>query len=79
MSSGLLRYLPFSQTYPTMDRPCLALGSCFTAASFTRGLRPRASAGGSTGVLTVRGTPGQLHQIDRGIQIPIQTRPHCSQ
>ena len=32
----------------------------------------RASAGGSTGVLTVRGTPGQLFEIDGGIQIPVQ-------
>ena len=37
--------------------------------------RPRASADSSTGVVTVRGTPGQLHQIDRGIQIPIQHQP----
>ena len=35
----------------------------------------RASAGGSTGVLTVRGTPGQLFEIDRGIQISIQHQP----
>ncbi len=34
-------------------------------------LAPRASADSSTGVVTVRGTPGQLQQIDRGIQIPI--------
>ena len=39
MSSGLLRYLPFSQTYPNMDKPGSVLGSCFTAASFTRGFR----------------------------------------
>ena len=31
--------IPFSKTYPSMDTPCLAFGSCFTAASFTRGLR----------------------------------------
>ena len=37
--------------------------------------RPRASADSSTGVLTVRGTPGQLHQIDRRIQIPIPHQP----
>ena len=35
----------------------------------------RASADSSTGVLTVRGTPGQLQQIDRGIQIPIPHQP----
>jgi hypothetical protein len=28
---------PFSQTYPTMDRPFLVLGSCFFTAGFTRG------------------------------------------
>ena len=35
----------------------------------------RASAGDSTGILTVRGTPGQLFEIDGGIQIPIQHQP----
>ena len=30
---------PFSKTYPDMDTPDLVFGSCFTAASFTRGLR----------------------------------------
>ncbi len=30
---------PFSQTYPDLDRPDVALGSCFSAASFTRGVR----------------------------------------
>jgi hypothetical protein len=28
---------PFSKTYPSVDKPDLAFGSCFTAASFTRG------------------------------------------
>ncbi len=34
--SGWLIGLPFSKTYPSMDKPPLALGSCFTAVSFTR-------------------------------------------
>jgi hypothetical protein len=40
-------------------------------------LAPRASAGRSTGVLTVRGTPGQFGEIESSIQIPIshQTTP----
>ena len=29
-------FQPYSQTYPTMDKPPLALGSCFFAVSFTR-------------------------------------------
>ena len=29
---------PFSQTYPSVDMPPLALGSCFFTASFTRGV-----------------------------------------
>jgi hypothetical protein len=36
------------------------------------GLALRARAGNSTGVLTVRGTPGQLLEIDGGVQISIQ-------
>ena len=35
-------------------------------------LARRARASGSIGVVTLRGTPGQLFQIDGGIQIPIQ-------
>ena len=37
--SGWLIGLPFSETYPNVDSPPLVLSSCFTAASFTRGLR----------------------------------------
>src|SRR5215470_13046216 len=34
--------------------------------------RPCASAGDSTGLLTVRGTPGQLFEIHGRIQVPIE-------
>ena len=37
--TGVTMVVPFSQTYPIEDRPPLALGSCFFAASCTRGLR----------------------------------------
>ena len=40
LHSGADDYLckPFSQTYPSVDTPPLALGSCFFTASFTRDL-----------------------------------------
>jgi hypothetical protein len=54
---------PFSRTYPDVDKPCLVSGSCFTEGSFTRPFRHRASAPLSTGVVPVRGTPGQLCSV----------------
>jgi hypothetical protein len=54
---------PFSRTYPNGDTPCLGSGSCFTEGSFTQPFRHRASAPRSTGVVPVRGTPGQVCSV----------------
>ena len=67
--------IPFSQTYPSMDRPCSALGSCFTAAGFTRGLRLVPALTAPQAFRLSEELPASLHQIDRRIQIPVQHQP----
>src|SRR5262245_66273571 len=56
--------------YPTREQT--VSGSCFTEDSFTWVLRNQASALPSTGVLPVRGTPGQPRQIKRCVEVAVK-------
>src|SRR5215469_17462267 len=62
-------------TLPKYGQATLGVEFLLLRRQFHTRLATRASAGGSTGVVTVRGTPGQLLEIDRGIQIPVQQQP----
>src|SRR5215469_9692443 len=60
------------QTLPKHGHARLSVWFLLLRRQFHTGPSPRARAGSSTGVLTVRGTPGQFLEIEGGIQIPIQ-------
>ena len=68
-------YLAVLQNLPKYGQAMFGVRFLLHRRQFHARPRPRASADSSTGVVTVRGTPGQLHQIDGGIQIPIQHQP----
>jgi hypothetical protein len=71
VSSGML-YDTVLQNLPKDGHARPGVWFLLHGRQFHARLSLRARADGSTGVLTVRGTPGQLREIDGGIQISIE-------
>jgi predicted dienelactone hydrolase len=67
-----MQFLAVLQNLPKYGQAMLSVWFLLHGRRFHARPRPCASASDSTGVLTVRGTPGQLLEIDGRVQIPVQ-------